>query len=187
VARLGGTGRCVGLPGSIEEGRGQPEVENLRARRRQLDVCRFEIAMNDAALMRGVKRVCDLGRDLQRVAELDAAPREAFLERGAVDELEDERRPRNGFFEAVNRADPRMVERGEDVRLAAKPADPVGIARHDLRQDFEGNIPAEFRVARAIHLAQPTSTRRGDDFVRAEPGSVCQRHRAGFAAHSSGR
>ena len=69
-------------------------------------------------LVRGFERVGDLPRDPQRLVQREGGPGQAVGER---------RRPRPapgpgtraaGLFEAVDAGDVRMVERGEDLRLA---------------------------------------------------------------------
>ena len=83
-------------PSRIERLR-QPEVEHLhRAVGSDFDVCRLEIAMDDALLVRGFERVRDLLRDRQRLVERDRAPRDPLREIVAFDQLHHEgmrRRP----------------------------------------------------------------------------------------------
>ena len=48
-----------------------------------------------------------------------------------------------------------MIERGEHLRFACEPREPVGVAGERVGQDLERDIAIELRVARAIHLAHP--------------------------------
>jgi hypothetical protein len=48
-----------------------------------------------------------------------------------------------------------MVERGQDSRLAFEPRQPVEIRGERLRQDLDGDVAPQFRVAGAIDLAMP--------------------------------
>ncbi len=77
--------------------------------------------MHDAALVRVLEPRRDLSGDRQRLVHRQSAPREPQREVLALDELEREREDSVRLFEPVDRADPRMVERGEDLRLAAEP------------------------------------------------------------------
>ena len=53
---------------------GQAEVEHLDgAVRRELDVGRLQVAVDDAALVRGLERLGDLPRDRQRLVERERA------------------------------------------------------------------------------------------------------------------
>ena len=108
----------------------QPEVEHLdRAVRRDLDVGRLEIAMDDALLVRGVERVRDLPRDRQRLVERQRPLRHAIGERLAFDQFQHQRVDAVAVFDAVNRGDVRMVQRGEQPGLALEAGETVGIGR----------------------------------------------------------
>ena len=48
---------------------GQAEVEDLRARLREDHVARLQVAVDDAALVRGVEGLGDLRRDVERLRE----------------------------------------------------------------------------------------------------------------------
>ena len=109
----------------------QPEVEHLDdAVRRDLDVGRLEIAMDDAPLVRRFERVGDLPRDRQRLVRSGMAPR-AIRSASvvALDEFEDERADAGGLFEAVEScAMFGMVERREQSRFALEAREAIGIA-----------------------------------------------------------
>ena len=85
-------------------------------------------------------------------------------QRRAVDELEHERRSAaRRFLEAVDRGDVRMIQRGEDLRLALEPRERDRDRRRRLRQDLHRDVAAELRVACAIHLAHATGAEQRDD------------------------
>ena len=68
---------------------GQAKVENLHdAVRRDFDIGRFQIAVNDALFMRRLERVCHLSRNEQSFSERDRSARDSFGQRLAVDQLE---------------------------------------------------------------------------------------------------
>ena len=70
--------RCE-LRGRALERLRQSEVEDLHfAFRRDLDVCRFQIAVDDVLLMRGFERFGNLMSDLQRVLDRQRAAPDAF-------------------------------------------------------------------------------------------------------------
>ena len=72
---------------------GQAEVEHFhRAIGSNLDVRGFQIAMDDALLVRGFERLGDLFRDRQRLVERDGAPRTSAAKILALDELHHEGR-----------------------------------------------------------------------------------------------
>jgi hypothetical protein len=107
--------------------------------------------------------VCDL-LDRQRAA------RESLVERGAVDELEDERREVTALFDSIDRTDVRMIERRErshgadgEGRLADGSRRLVGRKeRLDLgaeRGDRRGKRLPDRRTARCLAAQRPRRTR----------------------------
>src|SRR5207244_936219 len=50
----------------------------------------------------------------------------------------------------------------------------IGIGSKAFGKDFDGDITAEARIARAIDLAHPTRTCNGDDLVGPELLASCQ-------------
>ena len=89
----------------------------------------------------------------------------------AFDQLQNQELRRADFFEAVDRGNLRVVERGKDVRFPPKARDPLRVGGHALRQGLDGDVAREARIAGAIHLAHPTRPERGDDLVRSDRGT----------------
>ena len=71
-------------------------------------------------------------------------------------------------LEAVNGRDVRMVQRGEDFRFTLKAGDSLRVCGERLRQDLDGDIAIELRVARSVHLAHAAFADVRGDFVNAE-------------------
>jgi len=66
--------------------------------------------------------------------------------------LEYERARLTEIFDAVDRADVRMVERRQQACfIEARPS--IGIGEPHLRQDLDGDVAIERRIAGAIDLA----------------------------------
>ena len=108
----------------------QSKVEHShRAGGGELDVGRLEIAVNDAFLVRGLERLGDLTRDLERCAERQRAARETLRQRRAVDELHHDGVHARCDFESVNRRDVRMVQSGEHASFALQAHDALRIFR----------------------------------------------------------
>ena len=105
--------------------------------------------MDDALLVRGFERVGDLLRDRQHVGERQRTAPDDRGEVLTIDELHHER----VLLDAVDRADVRMVERGEQLRLAREPSQAAGVSRKELGQDLQRNVAIESGVAGAIDLA----------------------------------
>ena len=169
------------------------------ARRRDLDVGRLEVAMDDPCGVRGLESVGDLPRDRERLVQRktdplrlavapvpDARSRPASArsvthavhqlgERGAIDQLHHDRLG-GAVLHAVDRGDVRVVERSQRLRLAREPASRSAIVANRLGQDLDRDVAIELRVARAIHLAHAAGPERPEDFVLTEARPDRERH-----------
>ena len=96
----------------------EPEVEELHARRREHDVARFDIPVHDAMPVRERDCVGEGGRVAQRVGHGQRALQQPIGQRFALEILHDEEL--HVFLEpdVVERADVRMVQRGDRAHLA---------------------------------------------------------------------
>ena len=81
-----------------------------------------------------------------------------------------------GFVETVDGADVRMVQRREDLRFALEPGQSLGIAGERGRENLDGDVAAQLRVAGAIHLAHAARAKLRDDVVCAEAGAGTKGH-----------
>src|SRR4030095_11559038 len=117
------------------------------------DIGWFQIAMNDAFLVRGIERICDLARDGQRALGPDASGLNDRVEGLAGYQLHDERRDLRELFEAVHLRDVGMVERREQTRFALEPRAALRTAGECARQDLDRDVAPELGVPRAIDLA----------------------------------
>ena len=97
----------------------EPEIEDLhRTVRRDLDIRRLEISMDDPLLVRRFERLADLPRDRQRLVERHRSARDAIGERLTFDQFEDERVDFTAVLEAINRRNVWVIERRQHLRLA---------------------------------------------------------------------
>src|SRR6185503_16443780 len=144
------------------------EVEHFHhAIRREADIRRLEITMDDATLVRRIERLGNLTRDLDRLIDRQRALGEQPIgERAALDELEDERTQAVALFDAVDGGDPGMIQGGEDPGFTIEARQAFRVARERLWQDFQGDVAIETNVARPINLAHAAGADRLDDFVR---------------------
>ena len=124
--------------------------------------------MDDAFLVRGLERLRDLARDLERHVERQWSAGETIGQRRPVDELHHDGVQAAGDFEAVNRGDVRMVQGGEQARLPLQARDALRIAGQRRRQHLDGHLAMESRVEGAIHLAHAAGIERPQDAVRSE-------------------
>ena len=128
---------------------GQTEIEHFdRAVGTQLDVGRLQVAMDDAVIVRRGERVSYLSGDWNRLVERDPSTREAIGQRRSVDELEDQRSRFPDVFDAVDRADVRMIERSEHLRFAPESRHPILSAGGEVTYNFDRDIALQPGVAR---------------------------------------
>jgi hypothetical protein len=134
--------------------------------RRDLDVGRFQVTVDDAVLMRRLQRLRDLLRDRQRLIERDRTARNALRQIVPFDQFHHERGAAAALFEAVDARDVGMVQGPQRARLAPEARQSLRIARELGRQCLDGNIAAKPLVVRPIHLAHPASAQQGEDAIR---------------------
>ena len=72
-----------------------------------------------------------------------------------------------------------MCERRDGSCFAFKAPSQIRIGRELSGKNFDGDVAAEARVPRAIHLSHSTRTDRREDLVRAESGAWSQRYGLG--------
>jgi hypothetical protein len=101
---------------------------------------------------------------------------DAIGEGRPFDEFQHQRLHVGRFLEPVNRADVRMIERGQDLRFTFEPSEPIRIEGERRGQDLDGHVAPELGVVRLIDLAHPARSDGGEDFVGAEFCAGSQGH-----------
>lgn len=124
--------------------------------------------MDDAALMRGFEGVRDLLRNRQHLIEGKRSVGNALGERRAFDQLQHQRPDAVGFFQAVDRPNVRMIQRGEDLRFPLKAREGIRIIGKGIGKDLDRDVTLQFRIPRAIDFPPAARPKGGEDFVRAE-------------------
>ena len=132
--------------------------------------------MNHPRLVRGLQRVSDLLRNRQRVFDWYRALRDTVGERRALDQLQDKRMRALGFFDAVDGGDIRVVEAGENLRLAPKPGKAVRVIGEGVREDLQGDLTVELGVSRLPDLPHAALADEGGDIIVPEAGAGTERH-----------
>ena len=158
---------------------GKPEVEHFHdALGRDLDVGRLEIAVNDAFLVGGLKRLRDLPRDRQRLSGGHRPASHAIGQRLSFYQLQHQRAHsrrsgtwrRVAFFEAVDRADVGMIQRASIRASRSKRVSRSGSAGK-TPEHLDGDVAPELRIAGTIHLAHPPGADHPLDAVRPHHGA----------------
>ncbi len=133
----------------------QPEVGELGAAvRRQQDVPRGDVAMNDPRRVRRCQRLSDLCRDLAGLRQVQITRGETIRERHPVDELHDDEEAIRHFFHRVDGDDRGVAQRGCDTGLAHQAPARTLVAGRVAVQDLDRDVPLQPGVPGAEHLTQ---------------------------------
>lgn len=152
-------------------GLGKTEVEHFhRAVRPDLDVRRFQIAVDDAALVRGFERVGDLPRDGQHFGHRQRTARDDGRQIFTIDQFHDEA----AVDDAVDVGDVRVIQRGQRLCLAREAGEALRIECEEVGKDLDRDVAIELGIAGAIHLAHSAGADGGDDVVRPQLRTVAQ-------------
>jgi hypothetical protein len=158
--------------------RASAEVEDFDAGLRQHDVRRLQIAVHDAVPMRVLERVDDVDRVLKQLLDRQRSGEQALAERLTLDVLHDQEWNAVVFAEVVQRADVRVIHRGERAGLALESLLPCRIRAQVARQDFDGDRPIQTRVDRPVHLAHAAGAERRLNLVGTKTSARDENHGA---------
>jgi hypothetical protein len=105
------------------------------------------VVVDDAFLVRGIQRFCNLTRSVQRLGERQWSLEQPIGKRRSLDELRHQRRYPVGFLKSVDRADMRVIEGRERARFARKSSATLGIGRQVLRRSRSNRRACRRRLA----------------------------------------
>jgi hypothetical protein len=146
----------------------QAEVEHLHSRLGDHDVARLQVAMNDALVVRAAKSAGDLEAVLQDLLGRKRALAQTCSECLPLDKLHDE----VIGPDIIERADVRMIERGNRMRLAVEaPAELLG-------GDFDGYWTIETGIDASINVTHSARTNQRVDSVWTEARTQGQTRRS---------
>ena len=114
--------------------------------------------MHDAVPVRRLQRRGDLRTELERFLDGERPALQPGSQLLTVEQLHDERGLAVDFWQVVQRRHVRVVQPGEQARLAAEARQPLGVFGHGARDRLQGDGPVEPRVACAPHLAHAAAT-----------------------------
>ena len=141
----------------------------------QHDVGRLQIAVQKPAGMGFLERLGDLSCHPQRIGQRECAVLQPAVQRFARDVLHDEEQRIAIFANFENLADVGMINRRHCHRLAAQTLARVRVSRELARQQLDGDLTIQPRVAGAIDLAHSAGSEGGDNLVATEPRAGRQR------------
>ncbi len=148
--------------------------------RRQEDIGRFQIAMDDAAAVQRAERGQDAESDRDRLRSTQRSITEFLFERLSLEQLHGNEEPAGILTDFIDLADVRVVDAGGSLGLT-----PQALARHLVagrrRQGLQRDRSLEPIVARRVDDAHPAFTElalnrvaadvaRQSLFVRRRPG-----------------
>ena len=144
---------------------GDPEVEQLRARFRQHDVGRLQIAVDDSLPVGVGECTGDLDREAQDLIERQRTSAQALREGFSLEMLHHDELNAALLADVVERADVRMADLGDGQGLALETLDALGILRLFWFQDLDRHRPVEAGVGRAIDLSHAAGAEPRNDRV----------------------
>jgi hypothetical protein len=136
------------------------------------DVVRLQVAVDDAAPMGRGERRQDLTRDAKAARQWQRAL-QALPQRRAGDQLHDQ----IVVADVVQRADVRMIQRGDRPRLVHEPLAGGDVVDDAARQHLDRHGAIEPGIAGFVHLAHPAGADPGLDDIGAQHGAARERRR----------
>src|SRR5688572_14441505 len=125
--------------------------------------------MDDALLVRGLERVCDLSRVLERLGQRNRPARDPLRERLAVDQSQNECTDALALLDTEDGADVWMIQARQYAGLSLEASQPIGIGGKRRRQHLDRDVAPEPGVAGAIHFAHSADTDPFTHEIHAEP------------------
>ena len=155
----------------------EAEVQYLHsAGRRDLDIGRFQIAVNHALGVRRLQRVADVFRNVERFFDRNRPALDSLRERLALDQFEDEESQTLVFLEIVDGGNVGMIERGQNFGLTLEAAYAFGIVAELLGKNLDCDFALQLQVARGVNLSHPALADQGRNFIGAELSSNTYGH-----------
>ena len=140
------------------------------------DVVGLQISMRDAVPVRGAHRVRDRNRDLKKAFQPEIFRFNEVGESLPLDELHGNEVDPVRFFDGVDGDDVRVIERRDRFGFTLESLPPLRVSRHIRRQNFDGDLPVELRVTRAVDFAHATRTERGENLVISQTMASAKSH-----------
>jgi len=132
--------------------------------------------VDDAGAVRLVERVGDLHRNRQRLIERKRALLQSLGERHALQVLHDQEVGRMLVPDVVQRADVRMVQRGDRASFVLESLAKLRVGGQGLGQHLDRDDALEPSVAGFVDFTHSAFAKLGENLVRAQACTGGQRH-----------
>jgi len=129
------------------------------------NVCRLDVAVNDAFLMRRVERIRDLNPQYQEYFCLQWPPRDSVLEGHTAQKLHSDECLPVLIVNFVDRANVGMIQRGRSFGFALEAAESLWVFGYVVGQEFKGNEAIQLNVLCLVHHTHTATTEPLDDAV----------------------
>ena len=156
----------------------QPEVEQFHAGLRDHHVAGLQVPVHDPLPVRFVESVGDLDSVAQCLLERQGSLEKPLRHRLALQVLHDQVLGVAFATHVMQRADVRVRELRDRLRLAFETLAGLGRRREMRRQHLDCDRPVQPRVARPIDLPHSARAEGGHDLVRPKTGPRGKRHPA---------
>ena len=158
----------------------QPKIHELRARLRQHDVARLQIAMHDSTAMRRLQARRDLSSITQDLIQRQRPTPQTLGQRLAFQQLHHEIAHAILRAHVMQLANVRMIQRRDGARLTFEALSCISLVGHVSRKNLDGNAAVEPGIAGAIHFAHAARSKRPENLVRPKPCAGRQPHMRGL-------
>ena len=153
------------------------------------DVCRFQVAMDDAFLVGGLQGLGNLDHQPERLFNGNRHPLDPIGQRFPFDEFQNQAVDSLVFLKTIDGRNPGMVERRKNLSFAPESSHAVAVSGKLVGQHLDGDFPAKPRVPGPPDLSHPAASDQRQNFVVADPsadhGSIVHIHRC--RQHFDGR
>jgi hypothetical protein len=124
--------------------------------------------MDNTFVVRSVERLRNLTRNRERRVERHRPARDSSGEIFALDKFHHQEVAAGRLFQSKQRRDVRVMDRGQQLRLALEARRSIAIAREAVRKDLQRDKPPEFGVSGFVDLAHPPGAERRQDLIDTE-------------------
>jgi hypothetical protein len=136
----------------------------------------LQIAMTDAARVRGCEAMCDLMRDLDSLPEDHRRPRgQRVAKRAARQQLAHDEPQTVRGSRVVDSDDVGMIQGRDGARFPLEAFEPLRIGQELRWQNLDRDVAPKSRVAATVDLSPTACAKQAADLVRAESRSERQR------------